>query len=101
LLENIVFLELRRRGVEVFYHSNLHECDFVIRQGNTIVQAIQVCYSFDSDITKQRELNGIREAIKDYSLEEGLILLNDALEQTIEENGKTIRIMPVWKWLLK
>jgi len=101
LLENIVFLELRRRGVEVFYHSNLHECDFVIRQGNTIVQAIQVCYSFDSDNTKLRELNGIREAIKDYSLEEGLILLNDALEQTIEENGKTIRIMPVWKWLLK
>jgi predicted AAA+ superfamily ATPase len=101
LLENIVFLELRRRRFEIFYHHNHHECDFLIRQGNTIVQAIQVCYSFDSERTRQREMNGLREAMTQYSLEEGLILLQDAHEQTLEENGKIIRIMPVWKWLLK
>ena len=101
LLENIVFLELRRRRFEIFYHSNHHECDFVIRQGNTIIQAIQVCYSFDSDETRLREMNGIREAMNQYNLSEGLILLNDTQEQTIAENAKTIKIMPVWKWLLK
>ena len=101
LLENIVFLELRRRRLEIFYHHNLHECDFIIRQGNTIVQAIQVCYSFDSNETRLRETKGLRDAMNQYSLAEGLILLQDAQEQTLEENGKIIRIMPVWKWLLK
>ena len=101
LLENIIFLELRRRKFEIFYHSNHHECDFVIRQGNAIIQAIQVCYSFDADETRLREMNGLREAMNDYNLAEGLILLSDALEHTIEDNGKTIRILPVWKWLLQ
>jgi predicted AAA+ superfamily ATPase len=101
ILENIVFLELRRRGYEIFYHRNRHECDFVLREENSVVQAIQVCYSFDSENTRTRELNGIREAMEAYNLREGIILLHDAQEQTLEENGKTIRFTPVWKWLLE
>ena len=101
LLENIVFLELRRRRFEIFYHFNRVECDFVIRQGNAIVQAIQVCYSFDTIDTRIREINGILDAMNAYGLNEGLILLHDTQEQTIEENGKIIRVLPVWKWLLK
>lgn len=100
LLENVVFLELRRRGLEVFYHANLHECDFVIRQGNKIVQAIQVCYAFDSVETRKREIRGLREAMKVWQVAEGVILLHDAQEETIEEDGKVIRVLPVWKWLL-
>jgi uncharacterized protein len=101
LLENIVFLELRRRGFEVFYHSARFECDFLIRQGTRIVQALQVCYSFDSAQTKARELRGITEAMEIYGLSKGMILLHDTQEQVIEENGLTINIFPVWKWLLK
>lgn len=101
LLENIVFLELRRRRFEIFYHFNRFECDFVIRQGITIVQTIQVCHSFDSDETKNREVRGLLDAMNTYNLAEGLMLLHDVQEETIEENGKIIRILPVWKWLLK
>ncbi|MEI7896797.1 MAG: ATP-binding protein [bacterium] len=101
LLENIVFLELRRRRFEIFYHFNRLECDFVIREGITIVQAIQVCHSFNTAQTKTREVSGLLEAMNVYGLEEGLILLQDTQEHTIEENGKVIRVMPVWKWLLK
>jgi uncharacterized protein len=101
LLENIVFLELRRRRFEIFYHLNRLECDFVIRQGITIVQAIQVCHSFNTTQTKIREVNGLLEALNIYGLAEGLILLQDTQEYTIEENEKVIRVMPVWKWLLK
>jgi uncharacterized protein len=101
LLENIVFLELRRRRFEIFYHSNRYECDFVIRKGISIVKAIQVCYSFDTNETKTREINGILEAMNTYDLNEGLLLLHDTHEQTIKENGKEIRVIPVWKWLLE
>lgn len=100
LLENIVFLELRRRGFEIFYHSNRFECDFLIRQGINVVQAIQVCYSFDSAQTKSRELKGLLEAMEIYGLTNGLILLQDAQEEVIEENGLTVNVLPVWKWLL-
>ena len=75
--------------------------DFVIREGITIVQAIQVCHSFNTAQTKTREVSGLLEAMNVYGLEEGLILLQDTQEHTIEENGKVIRVMPVWKWLLK
>ena len=101
LLENIVFLELRRRRFEIFYHFNRFECDFVIRKGIKIVQAIQVCYSFDSNITRTREINGLMEALNAYDLPEGLLLLHDTREQTIEEKGGLIRVLPVWKWLLE
>jgi len=101
LLENVVFLELRRRRFEIFYHFNRFECDFVIRQGTTVVQAIQVCHSFDTDETKKREVRGLLDAMDNYNLTEGLMLLHDIQEQTVEENGKVIQILPVWKWLLK
>jgi predicted AAA+ superfamily ATPase len=73
----------------------------VIRKGITIVQAIQVCHSFNTDQTRTREVKGLLEALNMYGLAEGLILLHDTQEHTIEEDGKVIRVMPVWKWLLK
>jgi len=100
LLENIVFIELKRRGHEVYYFSGKNECDFLIRQGSQIINAIQVCYSFDTPATKTRELNGIMEAMKKYSINEGLILTNDT-EEVITTAGLTIRIVPVWKWTLQ
>jgi uncharacterized protein len=100
LLENIVFIELKRRGNEVYYFSAKNECDFLIRRGTQITSAIQVCYSFDTQETKTREINGIREAMKTYSLSEGLILTNDT-EEEITSDSQTIRVVPVWKWALQ
>ncbi len=99
LLENIVFVELKRRGHEVYYYSGKNECDFLIRQGTQITSAIQVCYSFETPETKSREINGLMEALKTYSLTEGLILTHDTEEEIKTENTK-IKIVPVWKWAL-
>jgi predicted AAA+ superfamily ATPase len=99
LLENIVFIELLRRGLDVYYHIGKNECDFLVRQGTKINQAIQVCYTFDSASTKEREIDGLKEAMETYSIDEGLILTNDYTEEITVENMK-IHILPVWKWLL-
>lgn len=99
LLENLVFIELQRRGLEVFYYSGKNECDFLVRKGTKITHAIQVCYSFESPETKQREITGLTEAIKEYNLEKGLILTND-FSENISLNSSVIEIMPVWKWVL-
>ncbi len=100
ILENIVFIELKRRGKEVFYHQGKAECDFVVRTSYHITEAIQVTYSLADENTLQRELAGLREAMKTYELSEGL-LLTMGTEQTITEEAITIRIVPVWKWMLE
>lgn len=99
LLENLVYVELRRRGGEVFYHNSGNaECDFVVRNGFRVVQAIQACYLLDSSETRERELRGIQDAMNVYQLPEGTIVTNTH-EEEIEYEGKTIHILPAWKWL--
>jgi len=50
--------------------------------------------------TKKRELAGLREAMETYKLEKGLILTHEE-ESAMKENGKTITVMPIWKWMLE
>jgi predicted AAA+ superfamily ATPase len=100
LLENLVFLELKRQNKTVYYHHSKSECDFVIKEKNSITQAIQVCWSLYDDHTKQREINGLLEAMSAYQLKEGFILTEDESDR-LEVDDKIINIMPVWLWLLQ
>jgi hypothetical protein len=99
VLENIVFIELKRKGKEVFYYSDKVECDFVIREKTKINLAIQVCYEFN-DMNKDREISGLVEALKKFNLKEGLILTYDQ-DDKFEVEGKKIILKPVWKWMLE
>ena len=75
----------------------MKSADFVIKEGNRITQAIQVCYLLN-DENKQREINGLLEAMDAYKLKEGLLLTNNQ-EDVLELNNKKIILKPVWKWL--
>ena len=99
LLENLVFIELKRRGKEIFYHKGKKECDFVIREGLDIVEAIQVTTSLEDYETRKREISGLKDALKTYNLKEGLILTEDE-EEVIEEDGFKIMVKPIWKFML-
>ncbi|MCF8366810.1 MAG: ATP-binding protein [Bacteroidales bacterium] len=100
LLENLVFIELMRRGKDVFYHSKKTECDFVIRNGNTISNAIQVSYTLADIVTRQREINGLLEAMQTYNLQGGTIISHSEHDEIISDN-KTIKVIPAWMWLLE
>lgn len=100
MLENLVFIELKRRDLEVFYHHDRHECDFVIKNGLQITAALQVCYNFDSRETREREIRGLMDAQQRYSLQEGIIITNN-LEETLEVNDCKVQILPAWKWVIK
>jgi len=98
MLENLVFLQLKRQNKEIFFHKEKYECDFVIREGIQITQAIQVTHKLNAN--KQREINGVVEALKMYKLKEGLILTSDQ-DDEFSIDGKRIVIKPIWKWLLE
>ena len=98
-LENVVLVELKSKGEEVFYHREKKECDFVVKKGLKIVGVIQVCYSLD-DENEKREVDGLVDACKCYKLKKGLLLTYDQEKEFVKE-GVKINVMPVWKWLLE
>ena len=99
LLENQVFIELKRRGYEVYYHKEKRECDFIVQEKSSITKAIQITKEL-KDYNKEREIEGILEAMNKFNLKEGLILTENQ-EDEIKVEDKIIRIIPVWKWLLE
>jgi len=99
MMENIVFLSLKRKDEGIYFHKNKKECDFIIRRNGKISQAIQVTVSL-KESNKNREIEGLLEALSTYRLKEGIIITEDQSEEiTIE--GKKIIIIPIWKWLLE
>lgn len=98
MLENLVFIELKRRNKQIFYHRNYFECDFLIQESIKIVEAIQVCFKLEL-YNKDREINGIIEALSEYKLEQGYILTFDQDDTLVIDNKKVI-VKPVWNWLL-
>lgn len=102
MLENIVFIELKRRGYDVFYHKDSKECDFVIREGIYTRQLIQVCTELYDPSTKKREFSGLVEAMDKFSLMTGLIITeNEEFCEVLNINDKQykIEVIPIWKWL--
>jgi predicted AAA+ superfamily ATPase len=104
LLENIVFLELKRRGHSIYYHQGKKECDFILKEGTKITQAIQVCVALDDTKTYEREIAGLMDALLEYQLNSGVIVTGDTLsEEIITKDDRTykIHIVPIWVWLLE
>src|SRR3989338_4124100 len=104
VLENIVFMELKRRNKEIYFHKDKKECDFLVKEGNKITEAIQVCYYLDSDKTKEREVGGLLEAMSLYKLKEGFILTENTFKTeniTVDHQSYLIHILPVWYYSLK
>ena len=100
LLENLVFIELLRRGKTVYYHKKGQECDFVLVDDKTVTTAIQVTYAMPNEKTRKREIDGLLDAMNAYKLQSGLIITDD-MEEEIVENDNKIAIIPAWKWLLE
>ena len=105
-LETIVYLELRRRAKhakqDVYYYSNQRsECDFVLCDGNQTLAAYQVSYDISNPKTYNREIKGcVTGATGTHCENLYLLTYNDSREPVVKD-GYTIKIMPVWEWLLQ
>jgi predicted AAA+ superfamily ATPase len=97
-LENVVAVELRRRGEECFYHHGRRECDFIITQDGRPRQAVQVCQEL-TDRNRRREIEGLADAAEALGTREALVLTFDQRE-TLVQDGLTATVRPVWEWLL-
>ena len=97
LLENLVFIHLKRLGKEIYYYRQKGECDFIVSANNRVEMALQVCYDLNSD-NLRREVNGLTEALGELGLTEGFIFTFNQKDE-LEKDGKKISVIPVWEWM--
>ncbi len=103
LLENIVFIELKRRGFQVSYFKGEAECDFVVTLHGEPETVIQVTYSDLSQSQEElidREVGGLLEAMTTLKLTQG-ILINLSRHETLKVKNKEIKFIPIHEWLLQ
>ena len=97
MLENLVFVNLRKKHSDIFYFQEKGECDFVIKEGTKVTKAVQVCFDLNED-NRDREIGGLLEALEKFNLKDGLILTYKQ-DDELSINNKKIKVLSVWKWL--
>lgn len=99
LAENVVYIELRRRGKEIYYFKEQREVDFVVTTLGKPIEAIQVTYSdLEHPETKAREVSALIECLQTLGLKKGKILTS-TYEHTESVQGLTIDYIPLYQWL--
>lgn len=100
LLENLVYMQLRRRGLQPEYYVTRDgsEVDFVVRtrpRGEWLL--VQACWSLDNSATREREVASLLLAMKELRARHGTIVT------WMEEEARRgpIEIVPAWRWLLQ
>ncbi len=99
LLENLIFIELKRRNKEVFFYKTKsgYEIDFLVK-GKTFT-IIQVCFDLSSPHTLQRETRALDEAMSELGIDNSYLITYNTSD-TVTSGNYTIRLIPAWKWLL-
>jgi len=107
LMENAIFLEFLREQnkhplKEIYYlkTSEKKEIDFLIKEGIKIKELVQSSYQIEDFETKKRETKNLIKASKYLKCNDLKIITWDKEgEEKIE--GRIIKFIPLWKWLLK
>lgn len=95
LLENVVYLELLRRGYRVnIGKSGEYEVDFVAESPN-VIKYYQVTQSLTNDAVKERELRSLESIQDNY---EKIIL---TMDKTINQDYNGIKVVRIIDWLLQ
>ena len=92
LAENIVLIELKRRGKEVYFWKGKREIDFIVREESSLT-AMNITYTNE---ISNREKEGLLEFKEKYT-NVNLVIITKEVEKT-DENG--IKYIPLWKWLI-
>ncbi len=95
LLENAVFLYLRRQDLHPHYLLNNQEVDFFWEDGIPI----NVCWDFTAPSTRNREIKGMEAMLEWLDLKTGLLLTRDQTED-LSIGDRRILVRPAWRFFL-
>ena len=80
---------------KLYYYNQNIEVDFYVPDEGL---AIQASFSLEDMDTRKREVAALITLNKVYPIRKALIITYDE-EEIIEEDGITIEVIPIWKWL--
>jgi hypothetical protein len=113
LMENAVFLELRRKQnldpeMELYYWKDHQqkEVDFIIRRGKRTEKMVQVTYSDQRQDLKGREIENLQAAAAQLGCSSAEIITwgyeGSETVPAAKPGGPEVRLVfvPLWKWLL-
>ena len=93
MLENAVFIELRRRTKNIWYYSeSSFECDFLYGHDSVPENAVQVCYELTSE-NREREVRGLVETCRKFPGVKPLIVTFNQKDK-ISYDGMIIEAIP-------
>ncbi|MFZ2095638.1 MAG: ATP-binding protein, partial [Anaerolineales bacterium] len=98
LLENMVFLALRRKTNHIYYYTtgSGYEVDFYLPESRQLVQVVQ---NMGNPSTREREIRALIDTMHFLNLSSGLILTDSNADSVIEnEFSITIRSITEWLW---
>ena len=106
-LETVIYIELLRRAKVVnhdiyYYKKNARskEVDFVVCQGNRVLQLYQVAYDLTNPKTRKREIDSLIQASNETKCND-LYLITDCERGPIQQANCTIQLIPAYEWLLQ
>jgi len=101
LLENLVYIALRRISAEIFYYrtSTGREVDFIVQDTHRACSLVQVCESLADPRTLKRETTALAEAMAELSINQATIVTR-ADEAQLPVASGIIHVVPVWRFLL-
>lgn len=99
VMENIIFLELKKTGNDIYYWKNKtgNEVDFVIKNGRKVEKIIQVCYDIRDPKTRKREINSLLKAGKELKCKNLFLITGDEMDEKVSG----LITVPLWEWLLE
>ena len=101
ILENIVYVELCRRGYKINYYRTKegYEIDFVISGHNKQLEIIQVSFSIKDEDVMNRELRAIEKSSSFLKPEKVTIITFNEKKKLHVDKCK-IDVIPIWRWLI-
>jgi len=103
LLENMVFVDGRRRGRALHYYRTAagREVDFVWRGTDRRLVFVQVAERApEGSDTFRRETLALREALREHPGSTAMLVTMDDEQRHVKLAEGTIAILPVWQYLL-
>lgn len=100
-LENIIFLELRRKHKELYYYKTQQgwEVDFLVR-GEDVTELIQVSVTLENEETYKRELRVFTQAKKELQGEVRTMVISLDVSRKVMHDGCEVEVINVLEFLL-
>lgn len=98
LLENLIFIELKRRNKEVFFYKTKegYEVDFLVHDDEPVL--ILVSYTLADKNTEKREVRALLASMRELNVNNALLITHEE-EDVLVFGSLGIYVLPAWKFL--